>query len=65
MSKIPKASSLLKFLVPHTYSHLTTMNTAPRIITAMRMNGLEATASASIPNKNEVSLKEKNYHAAR
>ena len=47
------------FLVPHTYSHLTIMNTAPRTNTAMRINGLEATASANIPQKNEAILKEK------
>ena len=56
---IPNASSCLMFLVPHTYSHLTIMNTAPRTNTAMRINGLEATASANIPQKNEAILKEK------
>ena len=57
---IPNASSCLMLLVPLTYSHLTIMNTAPRTNTAMRINGLEATASAIIPQKNEVILKEKN-----
>ena len=57
---IPNASSRLIFLVPLTYSHLTIMNAVPRNNTAMRINGLEATASAIIPQKNEVILKEKN-----
>ena len=56
---IPDASSRLMFLVPHTYSHLTIMNAAPRTNTAMRINGLEATASAIVPQKNEVILKVK------
>ena len=37
------------------------MNTAPRTNTAMRINGLEATASAIIPQKNEDILKEKKW----
>ena len=57
---VPNASSCLMFLVPLTYSHLTIMNAAPRTNTAMRINGLEATASANIPQKNEAILKEKN-----